>query len=77
MHPQLHAVVAPRLTFSLTLGSAEFTRSYLWPRGESPVVAPQLMELIRVEGKIDEMGPTDDPVRNLCFRGLTFMHGDR
>ncbi|TWU44282.1 hypothetical protein Q31b_18180 [Novipirellula aureliae] len=50
---------------------------YLWPRGESPVLAPQLLELIRVEGKIDEMGPTDVPVRNLCFRGLTFMHGDR
>ena len=50
---------------------------YLWPRGTSPVVAPQLLELIRVEGKIDEMGPTDVPVRNLCFRGLTFMHGDR
>ncbi|TWU56302.1 right-handed parallel beta-helix repeat-containing protein [Rubripirellula reticaptiva] len=50
---------------------------YLWPRGESPVVAPQLLELIRVEGEIDEMGPTDVPVRNLCFRGLTFMHGDR
>ena len=50
---------------------------YLWPRGTSPVVAPQLLELIRVEGKIDKMGPTDVPVRNLCFRGLTFMHGDR
>ncbi|MFC1760851.1 right-handed parallel beta-helix repeat-containing protein [Planctomycetota bacterium] len=50
---------------------------YLWPRGKSPVVAPQLLELIRVEGKIDEMGPTDVPVRNLCFRGFTFKHGDR
>ncbi|MCO8123077.1 right-handed parallel beta-helix repeat-containing protein [Stieleria sp. TO1_6] len=50
---------------------------YLWPRAESPVLAPQLTELIRVEGKIDEMGPTDIPVRSLCFRGLTFMHGDR
>ncbi|MFC1760850.1 right-handed parallel beta-helix repeat-containing protein [Planctomycetota bacterium] len=49
----------------------------LWPRSESPVVAPQLLELIRVEGKIDEMGPTDVPVRNLCFRGLTFKHGER
>lgn len=50
---------------------------YLWPRDKSPVMAPQLMELIRVEGKIDKRGPQDVPVRNLCFRGLTFMHGDR
>jgi len=52
----------------------------LWPRREGipkDVVAPQLFELIRVEGKIDEKGPTDVPVRNLCFRGLTFMHGER
>jgi len=50
---------------------------YLWPRGKSPVMAPQLTELIRVQGEIDKMGPKDVPVRNLCFRGLTFMHGDR
>ena len=50
---------------------------YLWPRGKSPVVAPQLLELIRVEGAIDKTGPKDMPVRNLCFRGLTFMHGER
>ena len=50
---------------------------YLWPRGETPVVAPTLLELIRVEGKIDKQGPKDVPVRNLRFRGLTFKHGDR
>jgi len=53
---------------------------YLWPRkGETPrnIVAPLLRELIRVEGRIDKDGPRDEPVRNLCFRGLTFMHGDR
>ncbi|MGJ8639222.1 MAG: right-handed parallel beta-helix repeat-containing protein [Opitutaceae bacterium] len=50
---------------------------YLWPRMESPVVAPQLHELIRVEGTIDLEGPEDIPVRNLRFRGLTFMHGER
>ena len=50
---------------------------YLWPRNNLSVVAPQLPELIRVEGKIDKKGPTDIPVRNLCFRGLTFMHGER
>lgn len=50
---------------------------YLWPRDKSPIVAPQLTELIRVEGGIDKQGPKDTPVRNLRFRGLTFMHGDR
>lgn len=49
----------------------------LWPRDDSPVFAPQLNELIRVEGRIDKEGPTDEPVRNLRFRGLTFMHGER
>ncbi|WP_044254940.1 right-handed parallel beta-helix repeat-containing protein [Rhodopirellula sp. SWK7] len=50
---------------------------YLWPRGNSPVMAPQLIELIRVEGTIDQQGPQDAPARNLCFRGLTFKHGER
>lgn len=50
---------------------------YLWPRRDSPVVAPQLLELIRVEGRIDKAGPSDVPVRNLSFRGFTFMHGER
>jgi len=50
---------------------------YLWPRGRSPVFMPTLLELIRVEGKIDKRGPTDMPARNLRFRGLTFMHGER
>lgn len=50
---------------------------YLWPRNASPVMVPQLIELIRVEGEIDKSGPKDTPVRNLCFRGLTFQHGER
>ena len=50
---------------------------YLWPRGDSPVVAPQLIEYIRIEGDVDKQGPKDIPVRNLCFRGLTFKHGER
>ena len=50
---------------------------YLWPRGDSPVVAPQLIEFIRLEGDVDKQGPNDIPVRNLCFRGLTFKHGER
>ena len=53
---------------------------YLWPRDDAPpqgIVVPRLKELIRVEGIIDEKGPKDTPVRNLTFRGLTFMHGER
>ena len=50
---------------------------YLWPRNDSQVVAPQLFELIRVEGKIDKENPKDVPVRNLHFKGLTFKHGER
>ena len=53
---------------------------YLWPVGGEPsetIVAPCLSELIRVEGAVDYDGPTDKPVRNLAFRGLTFTHGDR
>lgn len=50
---------------------------YLWPRTKSPVLAPQLTELIRIEGIVDKQGPRDMPVRNLCFRGLTFQHGER
>ncbi|MGJ8550748.1 right-handed parallel beta-helix repeat-containing protein [Winogradskyella wichelsiae] len=50
---------------------------YLWPRNESKVIAPTLLELIRIEGKIDIKGSTDIPVRNLHFRGLTFKHGER
>lgn len=50
---------------------------YIWPRGKSPVKAASLIEYILVEGKIDEKGPGDTPVRNLRFRGLTFKHGER
>lgn len=50
---------------------------YLWPRNESPVFAPQLLELIRVEGKINKKKAKDIPVRNLQFIGLTFKHGER
>ena len=52
---------------------------YLWPRTDKPegILAPRLRELIRVEGKTDVDGPTDVPVRNLIFRGLTFEHADR
>jgi hypothetical protein len=53
---------------------------YYWPRNGEPgsdVQTPCLRELVRVEGKIDRDGPQDTPVRNLVFRGLTFMHGER
>jgi len=50
---------------------------YLWQRNKSPVVAPQLLEFIKVEGAIDKEGAKDVPVRNLHFRGLTFKHGER
>jgi hypothetical protein len=53
---------------------------YLWPRNnEAPkgIMAPRLRELVRVEGSIDKNKSKDVPVRNLHFRGLTFMHGDR
>lgn len=50
---------------------------YLWPRNKSQVLAPTLLELIRVEGEINKEGPMDIPVKNICFRGLTFKHGER
>ena len=52
---------------------------YLWPRGERPeeIEAPQLTELIRVEGVVDYDGPRDTPVRGLTFRGLGFTRADR
>ena len=55
-------------------------RLYLWPRTDRApqnIVAPRLRELVRVEGSIDKKGAKDTPVRNLHFRGLAFMHGDR
>jgi hypothetical protein len=41
------------------------------------IEAPQLTELLRVEGGIDHDGPRDVPVRGLVFRGLHFTGGDR
>jgi len=53
---------------------------YYWPRGDAPedqIVAPRMVELIRVEGEIDESAPVDKPVRGLVFCGLTLRHGAR
>ncbi len=52
----------------------------LRPRdGAAPagIAAPQLTELLRIEGAIDYDGPRDTPVRGLVFRGLAFTGGDR
>ncbi|MDA7917100.1 right-handed parallel beta-helix repeat-containing protein [Akkermansiaceae bacterium] len=52
---------------------------YLWPRADGPpegIMRPQLREFIRVEGQVDIDAPTDVPVRNLIFRGLSFTHGE-
>ena len=68
----------PSISFTGGRSTTPATRArYLWPRGNSPVFAPQLIEFIRIEGEIDKQGPEDIPVRNLCFRGLTFQHGER
>lgn len=53
---------------------------YYWPESGTPsaeIVAPQLMEYIRVEGEIRYDLPSDIPVKNIHFRGITFTHGDR
>ncbi|VGO19348.1 right-handed parallel beta-helix repeat-containing protein [Pontiella sulfatireligans] len=53
---------------------------YYWPASGTPsknILAPQLMELVRVEGKIRYDLPSDIPAKNIQFKGLTFSHGDR
>lgn len=53
---------------------------YLWPHGDEPgdaITAPQLTELIRVEGDVDVDGPVDVPTRGIVFRGLTLTQGER
>ncbi|MGJ8639859.1 MAG: putative glycoside hydrolase [Opitutaceae bacterium] len=56
---------------------------YLWPsspaKDGSPqgILAPATTELIRVEGAIDYDGMSDQPVRGIAFKGLTFSHADR
>ena len=57
--------------------NSEEGKVYLWPRGHSKVFAPQLQELILIEGDIDKNGAKDTPVQNLRFIGLSFMHADR
>jgi len=55
-------------------------RLYYWPKDGKPgdnIMVPTLQELVKVEGNIDIKGPIDKPVRNLVFKGLTFIHGER
>lgn len=52
---------------------------YLWPRTDVPpedIRVPLLKEYLLVEGENDIQGPTDKPVHNLNFRGLTFTRGE-
>ncbi len=59
--------------------NTEEGKLYLWPRADGPpngITVPQLQEYFRVEGEVDLDGPTDIPVRNLVFRGLTFTRGE-
>lgn len=60
--------------------STKTGKLYYWPKEGQPgenVVIPQLQEFIRVEGFNDLEGRKDVPVRNLVFRGITFMHNER
>jgi hypothetical protein len=54
---------------------------YYWPLNDKEpgddVVMPGLVELIKVEGKIDYDGSNDIPVHGLHFKGITFTHGNR
>ncbi|MCK9411248.1 MAG: right-handed parallel beta-helix repeat-containing protein [Prolixibacteraceae bacterium] len=54
---------------------------YYWPidnkKPGDDIVMPGLVEMLRVEGKIDYDGLNDIPVYGLCFNGITFMHGNR
>jgi len=53
---------------------------YYWPTEGKPsenLVVPTLKEYFKVEGKVDYDGSTDIPAKNIAFKGLTFMHGER
>jgi hypothetical protein len=54
---------------------------YYWPldnkKPGDDVVIPLLVEMLRVEGRIDYSGTKDIPVNGLRFKGITFTHGNR
>jgi len=60
--------------------NSETGKLYYWPidnKAPTNITVPQLKELVRVEGEIDYDGPTDKPVKNISFKGLTFTQGKR
>ncbi len=53
---------------------------YYWPEEGNPgenIMVPSLVELVRVEGKIQSDLSEDVPARNIHFKGLTFTETDR
>ena len=54
---------------------------YYWPldnkKPGDDIVIPKLVEMIKVEGKIDYEGPNNIPVNGLHFKGIIFTHGNR
>lgn len=54
---------------------------YLWPKSDADpgasIQAGRLVEMIRIEGKIDYDGPADTPAGGITFRGLTFTRNGR
>ena len=60
--------------------NSETGKLYYWPHDNKKpgnIYAPQLNELVRVEGDIDYHGSEDLPVKNLSFEGLTFTQTKR
>lgn len=55
--------------------NSEEKKVYLWPRNNSKVTIPVLMEVLKIEGNINENGE-DIPVRNITIKGITFKHAD-
>jgi len=51
---------------------------YLWPpKNVKSITVPLTTEIIRLEGVINYDDPTDVPVKNITFKGLTFTQGER
>lgn len=60
--------------------NSETGKLYYWPYDNAKpenITIPQLKELVRVEGEIDYAGPSDNPVKNISFEGLTFTQAKR
>jgi len=51
---------------------------YLWPtKNMRSVTVPLFSEIIRLQGNIEYDDLTDEPVKNIVFKGLTFTQGSR